>query len=106
MNFEKYQKKCLRTFNTNSQNENLCKLSMGISGEAGEITDYIKKVVFHGHDLNVEKIKEEVGDLIWYIAVLLWILNIDINDVLKSNIKKLQQRYPNGFNSNESEYRK
>jgi NTP pyrophosphatase (non-canonical NTP hydrolase) len=71
--------------------------TMGISTESGELLDAIKKHVFYGKKLDFINIKEELGDLFWYIAVLCDDLNIDIGGILNKNIEKLKSRYPNRF---------
>jgi NTP pyrophosphatase (non-canonical NTP hydrolase) len=71
--------------------------SMGLSGESGEITDYVKKVVFQGHPLKKEKIAEELGDLLWYVARMASLLGYDLSEIAQMNIEKLKKRYPDGF---------
>ena len=66
-------------------------------GESGEVIDYLKKVCFHGKELDKENLILELGDLMWYFANLLKILDISFDDVLEKNIEKLLKRYPNGF---------
>lgn len=70
---------------------------LGLVGEAAELTDYLKKVIFHGHDLDIDKIKNEMGDFMHYVAGLANLLELDLEDVLDTNIKKLSKRYPEGF---------
>lgn len=50
--------------------ESLGVFAMGLSGESGEVVDLLKKVVGHGHDLDKEKLIKELGDVMWYLAVL------------------------------------
>jgi len=64
MNLAEYQKLAKRTLGDAC----LTNLRMGVIGETGEIVDYIKKVEFHGHELKREKLIEELGDLMWYVA--------------------------------------
>jgi NTP pyrophosphatase (non-canonical NTP hydrolase) len=78
---------------------------LGIAGEAGEVADHIKKIVFHQHDLNKAKLAEEMGDVLWYIALLCDTLDISIGDVMAANIQKLSARYPEGFSSDRSRNR-
>lgn len=54
-----------------SQIERLQMLKMGIIGETGEIIDYLKKCKFHGHPISLEKVVDEAGDVMWYVALLL-----------------------------------
>jgi len=81
----------------------------GLAGEAGEINDLWKKILFHGkplNDENIEKMKAEVGDMFWYLLHLCVILDISFEDAMVSNIKKLETRYPGGkFSIERSENR-
>lgn len=64
---------------------------------AGEIADYIKKVVAHGHKLELDKIFTQLQDLLANLVVLLTFYGFDYDEVLWGNIAKLEKRYPNGF---------
>jgi NTP pyrophosphatase (non-canonical NTP hydrolase) len=74
----------------------------GLSGEAGEVIEYVKKGVFCRHGVDREKLKEELGDCLWYISGLVTLLNLNLSDVLQDNIQKLRMRYPDGFTSEDS----
>ncbi len=69
---------------------------MGITGEAGELTDAIKKHLFYGKDLDLENIMEEAGDLLFYITALLKLLGFNLTHAQACNHAKLSQRYPSG----------
>ena len=81
----------------------------GIAGEAGEINDLTKKILFHGkpwNDENKAKMLSEVGDMFWYLTHLMEVLGVEVEDVLDYNIKKLESRYPGGkFSIERSENR-
>lgn len=103
MNFNDYQKAADRTANINvTEQMRLANFGMGLSGEAGEVTDYLKKVVFHGHELDKEKLKKELGYVLWYISTIASTVGITLDDVATTNIEKLHKRYPSGFNQNDS----
>lgn len=70
---------------------------LGINTESGELTDALKKFIFYGKDLDVTNVKEEVGDLFWYIAILCDNLNISFEEIWETNIEKLAARYPDKF---------
>ncbi|MBP2643835.1 MAG: pyrophosphatase [Firmicutes bacterium] len=70
---------------------------LGLTGEAGEVADYIKKVKYHQHDLNLNKLTEELGDVLWYLAATAWVYGISLENIAEENIYKLKRRYPNGF---------
>ena len=72
--------------------------SLGITTEAAEISDIVKKFLMYGKGhLFDERIQEEIGDLLWYIAILCDVSGLSIENVMKWNIEKLEKRYPNGF---------
>lgn len=108
MNVSKYQIESTRTLHRNepfslTQAElMLVALALGLVGEAGELGNLVKKGILHGHGLNIDKLTEELGDVMWYIAGLCTTLDIDLNDVLENNIKKLERRYPQGFTQEDS----
>lgn len=106
MNFKEYQDNMKRTAgSTELTNENLCWGAMGVSGEAGEVTDYLKKVVFHGHELDKEKVAEELGDVLWYVACTAEIIGYDLEQIAEMNISKLKKRYPQGWDAERSKNR-
>lgn len=76
--------------------------ALGMCGESGEVADIIKKHIFQGHDLKVDKIREEAGDVLWYIAIICEALGITIEDLMEDNIRKLSARYPGGFSVDKS----
>ena len=84
----------------------LINLAGCIAEESGEIFGALKKQIIHRHGLNVEKIAEEIGDCMWYIAALCTKLGIDMDDVMIANINKLKERYPDGFSVEKSINRK
>lgn len=78
-------------------------LGLGIAGEAGEVADVLKKHIGHGHALNVEKIREELGDTLWYVAVIAQrIVGSPLSEIMSINETKLRKRYPNGFSTADS----
>lgn len=80
-------------------------LALGLVGEAGEVADLIKKVEGHGHDLNVGKLAEEAGDLMWYLAATAEAYGMDLGAIAEANIDKLRARYPKGFSQEASRNR-
>jgi len=76
--------------------------ALGITGEAGEVADMIKKHVFHGHDLDTDALVKEIGDVCWYVALLCTAIGVDLASVMEKNIKKLKTRYPEGFSEEAS----
>ena len=75
---------------------------IGLNGEAGEVADILKKHLFQGHELNREKLIDELGDVLWYIAETAEALGVSLETIMEHNIDKLRTRYPEGFNSDRS----
>ena len=83
---------------------------IGMTSEAGEAQEILKKVLFQGKDFTAhthEHLKKELGDIIWYWTNACNALQIDPNEVIAGNVEKLQARYPGGtFDTFYSENRK
>ena len=75
---------------------------LGLSGEAGECIDIYKKFLFQGHDLDREHLAEELGDVAWYLVLCADSIGYSLTDIFEMNVKKLNERYPNGFDSERS----
>lgn len=80
-------------------------VALGLCGEAGEVAELIKKWVGHGHPLEKDKIKEELGDVLWYLAALATHMGFSLEVVARENIDKLKARYPDGFSEERSAQR-
>ena len=70
---------------------------LGLTGEAGEVADMVKKSIFHEKGLNHEHLKRELGDVMWYVALICDACGFTLDDVMETNVDKLISRYPNGF---------
>jgi NTP pyrophosphatase (non-canonical NTP hydrolase) len=106
MDNNRYRGAIDRTMNVElTEKEKLSMLSMGIAGEAGEIVDTLKKVLYHGHELDLDKFILELGDLEYYLQHLKKHFNISDERVYIDNIMKLQKRYPEGFSEEASKNR-
>ena len=84
--------------------------AMGLAAEGGEFVEIPKKIFFQGKPVNEENIfhmKRELGDIMWYWINACRALNLDPNDVIAENVRKLESRYPGGsFDAYYSENRK
>ena len=69
----------------------------GLLTETGELADGFKRAIFYGKPLDTTNINEEVGDVLWYLAILIDVLGIDFESCMIANIKKLRKRYPNKY---------
>jgi len=72
-------------------------MTLGLITETGELADVFKKSLAYDKEIDWVNVKEEIGDLMWYIAGLCDINNFDLEDILKTNINKLKTRYPDRF---------
>lgn len=79
---------------------------LGLSGEVGEFNDMIKKWIFHEKDLDLEHLKKECGDIMWYIAMMCHAFRWDLDEIMQLNIDKLKARYPEGFDTVKANNRK
>jgi len=90
--------------------ERLLTAAVGMSAEAGEFTEIVKKIVFQGKPVNEENLfhmKRELGDIMWYVAQACMGLNTSIDKIIEMNVEKLEKRYPGGsFDVHYSENRK
>lgn len=95
MSLNDYQRLAKRTF----RGKNACieNAVLGLVGEAGEIADYIKKVKFQGHEYSAERVRDELGDLLFYLANMAHLCGFSLQEVAEYNDTKLWERYPNGF---------
>ena len=105
MRVNDYQKAALRTVNNDVRDKLLENGILGLCGESGECADLLKKSLFQGHDLNKEHLAKELGDVAWYLAATSHALGFDLETVFQMNIDKLKNRYPDGFNSDNSLHR-
>jgi len=97
MKINEYQNLAIRTANEDKKAEWLDNGIFGLFGEGGELSDIVKKHKFQGHELNVEELKKELGDVCWYVALIASALDTDLESVMQGNIDKLKARYPDGF---------
>ena len=92
-----------------SQPQRLLTGAIGICSEGGELLDIVKKILFQKKPTSTEqrmKIKNELGDVMWYVQqVLIW-SGWTLEEVLAENTKKLTGRFPEGFSVDKSENRK
>lgn len=100
MSLSKYQQLALRTAAPKNKKDELFHLLLGLSGEVGEISEKTKKIV-RDHDsdfskLDLDDFTKELGDVLWYVAVLADYFNISLNDIGSKNIDKLASRLERG----------
>lgn len=111
MNGKEYQELAMRTYDGYAMNrlssnvmsstfyETAALLNgvLGLTGEAGEVSDLIKKGIFHEKGIDREHLEKELGDVMWYIALICHNCGFDLDEIMQMNIDKLKARYPEGF---------
>jgi NTP pyrophosphatase (non-canonical NTP hydrolase) len=121
LDFDKYQELAMRTAGVSEGRDAQSMGGLGLGGEASELfelflestesflkaarlavlagktVDYLKKVVHHGHPLDKEKVKKELGDVLWYVALVANACGLSMNEIAEANIEKLKKRFPEGF---------
>ena len=98
IDLKQYQRFCKETakdFEGDKEKE-IINWGLGIAGEAGYLVGCIKKTIFHNNDQK-QGIKENIGDTMWYIAMICNFYKWDLEEILKENIEKLAKRYPKGY---------
>jgi len=90
--------------------ERLLTAAVGMSAEAGEFTEVVKKIVFQGKPVNEDNLfhlKRELGDIMWYVMQACMGLETCLDEIIEMNVEKLASRYPDGaFDVHFSENRK
>jgi NTP pyrophosphatase (non-canonical NTP hydrolase) len=102
-------KDAIRTESHNFHVENvghrLIHASMGLVTEAAEFQDALKKSLFYGKPLDKTNLKEEIGDILWYLAIAMDELETDFDVEQDRVIRKLKARYPSKFENELAENR-
>jgi NTP pyrophosphatase (non-canonical NTP hydrolase) len=92
-----YQKRCGETAkNFDSKKTEILTWGLGIAGEAGDVASCIKKTFAHDNDQR-HGIRENLGDTLWYAAMICNFFGWSLQEVLEENLDKLKKRYPHGF---------
>lgn len=85
-----------------SDKEQLSNAIVGLTGELGEVADICKKYLYQEHNLDIPKLLKEIGDVYWYLNLLLIQVNSTESEVKDICMAKLLKRYPNGFEASRS----
>lgn len=99
---EQYQDEACRTESIINNIEGYDKIRLihgllGLTSESGEIADTLKRWVYYHQPLDEENLKEEIGDLLWYVALICNTLAMTIDECMEANIRKLRKRFPDKF---------
>ena len=94
---KKYQEGCKRTVREFPSKEfEIMTWGLGIAGEAGDVAGCIKKTYSHNND-QIQGTRENLGDTLWYIAMICNFYGWNLEDIFNENVEKLSKRYPQGF---------
>ena len=86
---------------------NVIYAAMGMCGEAGEVSELIKKYAYHGHTIDTEHLARELGDVLWYVSYMAHLFGYSLGKIMAMNQEKLAKRYPDGkFDAERSKNRK
>ena len=91
---KEYVKLAMRTKNDLGMKGNTVHASLLLTSESGEVASEVKRFFAYNKSLDIAHIKEELGDVLWGIALMCDTLGIELEDVMQSNILKLEARYP------------
>jgi NTP pyrophosphatase (non-canonical NTP hydrolase) len=103
MDFHSFQRSALRTTNPAlTPNERLLDAAAGMAEEAGEVLGLVRKRVFQQRETSTDRFVEELGDVLWCLAVTADALGISLGAIAEANVRKLEQRHPQGFKTGDS----
>lgn len=110
MTFNEYQRQALKTA-VNYDDSLLAKSiwAMGIAGEAGEVIEKWKKIIAYNdgriNKSDLDELSKELGDVVWYVAVLADSLGLTFDQIIKDNLKKLTDRQKRQVIKGQGNYR-
>ena len=98
MEINEYHVLAMRTAkDMGSEKMNLIHAAMGLSSDAGEFVDCIKKHAIYGKELDRDNAIEELGDVLWFVALAADTLGLTFRQIMRANIEKLIKRYPDKY---------
>lgn len=97
MNLAEYQALANRTAKELNFDKALTHAALGLTGEAGEFADAVKKHTIYGQSCDFENLREEIGDILWYCAYAANVLGFSLETIARLNIEKLAVRYPDTY---------
>lgn len=100
MNIDEYQQLAMRT--ANPECVDISNAALGLCGESGEFADELKKQLYQGRGRTNEKLKKELGDVLWYVALACESMGCTMSEVAEANVAKLRERYPEGYSNERS----
>ena len=109
MDLNDYQAAALSTAVYPNQGANFAYPALGLAGEAGEVADKLKKVIRDNDGVLTDQVRDavakEIGDVLWYVSVLAYEMDYDLNAIAQINIDKLASRQHRGVLSGSGDNR-
>ena len=103
MTLDEFQDAALRTVNPAlNERDRLLDASAGLAEEAAELLGLVRKKVFQNRDPGGERLSEELGDVLWCLAVASHTLGFSLSEIAEANQAKLAKRHPDGFRTQAS----
>jgi NTP pyrophosphatase (non-canonical NTP hydrolase) len=100
MTLDEYQQGALRTLNLSlDARDRLLDASIGLAEESAEVLGLVRKRIFQNRDVDAARLTEELGDVLWCLAVTADTLGLSLSQVAAANQAKLTKRHPDGFRS-------
>jgi NTP pyrophosphatase (non-canonical NTP hydrolase) len=106
MDLETYRRDVRRTVRPElTERERLVIGGLGLASEAGEFANALNHQLHFGHPPDLDRLRDELGDVLWYVVFLCDTLGISLEDVMAANVEKRRTRYPNGWDPERSRNR-
>ena len=111
MKANQYQQLAIRTFidspdfDISPKDVMISWWAIGLTGEAGEVADLVKKGVYHQQGIDKLQMKKELGDVLWYLTELCSTFGFTLEEVMQHNIDKLKARFPEGYSPDRTTFR-
>jgi NTP pyrophosphatase (non-canonical NTP hydrolase) len=101
-----YERLAARTLNPSlTRDQRLLDATAGLAEEAGEVLGLVRKHIFMHHELDVARLKIELGDALWCLTAAAGAAGVSLDEVAAANLAKLRRRYPEGYSDEASERR-
>ena len=103
MDLSDYQQAASRTINPSlDEAGRLMDAAAGLAEEAGEVLGLVRKHIYMKHPLDRERLRKELGDVLWCLAVVSGTAGFTLDEVAEANLAKLRARYPEGYSDEAS----
>ncbi|MCU5024512.1 nucleoside triphosphate pyrophosphohydrolase family protein [Bacillus cereus] len=113
--FSDFDSSVQRTWKKQDFKDAVSNAALGLTGEAGEVADLIKKAIYHGRGFSLKDnpkaiakydVKDELSDVLFYVSAMAQEFGFTLEDIAKHNREKLEKRFPEGFSTEASAHKK